>query len=191
MKNLIRTIAIFTIISFAFTSCKDEEKNPSKPSDPSNPTEIITTAQLILIEEASGSMVTASWKDADGDGPGQPVVTGLALEAGKVYHGTVLLLDESKSPVDTISHEVEEEKDEHQFFYTVSGNASGRIQVEKMDKDNNNLPVGLEVHVTTTAGPAVEGTLKVVLKHYDGVDKSADPAVGETDIEIELPVSVQ
>lgn len=191
MKKLLISFSFLTILVLSFTACKDEEKTPEKPAVPSNPTEIITTVKLLLEEEGTGNLVTATWKDADGDGPGQPVITPLALSAGKTYQGTVLLLDESKSPVDTISNEVEEEHNVHQFFYTLSGDASSRVSITKQDKDDNNLPVGLSTKITVSAGNSAEGSLKLVLKHYDGVNKSADESIGDTDVDATFPLSVQ
>lgn len=191
MKKLLISFALLTMITLSFTACKDEDKKPEKPATPSNPTEIITTVKLMLEEEGSGNQVSATWKDADGDGPGQPVITPLALVAGKTYQGRVLLLDESKSPVDTISNEVEEEHNVHQFFYTLSGDVPSRITITKQDKDDNNLPVGLMTKVAVSAGSAAQGSLKVVLKHYDGVNKSADESIGDTDVDATFPLGIQ
>lgn len=191
MKKHLITILIPAAVAFIFTSCEKDNKKPENPSSPANPTEIITTVKLLLTEDGSGNTVVASWKDADGDGPQQPVISGPVLTAGKIYTGTVLLLDESKSPIDTISNEVEEEHNVHQFFYTLSGDVASRIIVEKSDKDDNNLPVGIQTRVTVSAGSTATGTLKVVLKHYDGIVKSNDPSVGETDAEASFPVTIQ
>jgi hypothetical protein len=191
MNKLSITILFSAVAAFTFTSCEKDDKKPENPSLPANPTEIITTVKLTLTEEGSGNTVVASWKDADGDGPGQPVINGLALSAGKTYTGALLLLDESKLPADTISNEVEEEHNVHQFFYTLSGDAASRIMIEKSDKDDNNLPVGLQTRVTVSAGTAATGMLKIMLKHYDGVLKSNDSTVGETDVEANFPVTIQ
>lgn len=191
MKKLLISFAALTSFAALFTACKDEDKTPEKPSGVSNPTEIITTVKLVLKEEGTGALYTAIWKDADGDGPGLPQRTPLMLASGKTYEGSIYLLDESKSPADTISNEVSEEHNVHQFFYTVSGDLSSRMIITKEDKDDNNLPVGLNTKVTVSEGISSQGFLKVVLKHYDGVAKSADEAVGDTDVDAEFPVSVQ
>lgn len=186
MKNqIINTLFISLSASF-FISC--DKNDPTNPIVPSNPQEIITTAKLVLVEEGTSNTTQATWKDADGDGPAQPVITGITLQGGKTYTGTMLLLDESKTPVDTISNEVGEEADVHQFFYTALEGVSGKLTIEKLDKDNNSLPIGLQVKITTTT--AANGSLKVVLKHYDGINKSTDEAVGETDVEVIFPVEV-
>jgi hypothetical protein len=151
---------------------------------------VITTVKLVLTDPG-GKVVTATWKDADGDGPGAPVISGLSLSTGQHYDGEVYLLDESKTPVDSISTEIEEkEKEAHQFFYTVTGGAASRVTVEKEDKDANNLPVGLKIHVDVTPGMGATGVFKLVLKHYDGINKSADASVGETDVEAEFPLTL-
>ncbi|MCU0442875.1 MAG: type 1 periplasmic binding fold superfamily protein [Bacteroidia bacterium] len=190
-KNILVSCALL-VCAFTFTSCeKDDDKKPETPQAPSNPKEVITTVTL-LMEDTLGNLVTASWKDADADGPGAPVITGLTLKAGMHYDGAVLLLDESKSPVDTISNEIaEKEAEAHQFFYTAEGGANSRLIVEREDKDKNNQPLGMLIHVDVSAGGSAAGTLKVVLKHYDGINKSTDPAVGETDVEAVFPVTIQ
>jgi hypothetical protein len=51
------------------------------------------------------------------------------------------------------------------------------------DLDKNGLPIGLiSIWRTRSSG---DGKLKVVLKHQPGI-KNGDPAIGETDIEIEF-----
>lgn len=191
MKNITKIFVSTFIIASVFSSCKKDEKSPENPGNAGNPTEIITTVKLELTDSVSGELVTATWKDADGDGPGQPVITGLNLKTDRIYLGHVLLLDESKSPVDTVSQEVEEEKNAHQFYYTVSGSATGKVAFSKTDVDDNNMPVGLTIRVFTTPSPASSGSLKVLLKHYDGIAKSTDPTVGETDVEADFPLQIQ
>ena len=144
----------------------------------------------MLTEEGTSSESVFEWKDADGDGPGVPQVGDVTLKPGKTYEGHLLLLDESKSPVDTISNEVEEEHNAHQFFYYPVGTSTAPLTVTKLDVDDHNLPVGLKIRVQTSA-TATDGSLRIVLKHYDGVDKSNDPAIGETDVDVTYPVVIQ
>lgn len=106
------------------------------------------------------------------------------------FYGTIELLDETKSPADTITAEVEEESDVHQFFYTPEGGIVGRVTVVIADKDANNLPVGLEYTVTVTAGAAVNGMLNVVPSHYDESPKDGTTPSDESDIDIDFPVNV-
>jgi hypothetical protein len=78
----------------------------------------------------------------------------------KTYNAVVSVLDETKSPVDDITKEIKEEAEAHQFFYTLSSNLSGRVSITRTDKDLNNLPVGLELQLSTTAGASVQGTIE-------------------------------
>lgn len=189
MNTIIRNSLFLLAASAVFSACKDND-DPETPPKPSNPVEVITTVNLVLTDPG-GKVVKASWKDADGDGPGAPVISGLSLNTGQHYDGVIYLLDESKTPTDSISNEIEEkEKEAHQFFYTVTGGAASRVVIDKEDKDANNLPVGLKIHVDVSPGMGATGVFKVVLKHYDGINKSADATVGETDVEAEFPLTL-
>ena len=86
---------------------------------------------------------------------------------------------------------VEEEADEHQFFYTVEGDAASRMTVEITDVDINDLPVGLEFTVSISSGGAAAGVLNVVLFHYDDVEKDGTSQSAESDIDIDIPVTIQ
>jgi len=189
MKKIVFITALFAT-SIVFTSCEKENPKPEKPKPQANPKEIITTAKLTL-EDSLGNIVIGIWKDIDGDGPGAPIISGLTLKAGMHYDGIVLLMDETKSPVDTVSNEVKKEAEAHQFFYTPQDGVSSRLEIEREDKDKNNQPVGLMIHIDVSAGTTAAGSLKVVLKHYDGINKSLDPTIGETDVEAVFPVTIQ
>lgn len=180
---------LFTLIILllTFSACKKDEGSPENPTAPANENEIITTVKLVLTD-SNGAQTTATWKDLDGIGPDQPVVTNLNLKPNQQYSGKVLLLDETKIPADTISNEVAEEAEAHQFFYTLSGSAANQTIITRSDVDVNQLPLGLtfSLHTSDTAN----GNLKVVLKHYDGIPKSTDPTIGETDVMVTFPLLI-
>jgi hypothetical protein len=176
--------AAFSLI--AVIGCKED--NPAEP-EPENPQELITKVTLTLTP-AGGAAVTVTFSDPDGDGGNAPTIGTLTLKAGTTYNGTIELLDETKSPADTITTEIEEESDVHQFFYTPEGGIVGRVTVVITDKDANNLPVGLEYTVTVTAGAAANGTLNVVLSHYDASPKDGITPSDESDIDIDFPVNI-
>ncbi|MBP6303077.1 MAG: hypothetical protein KBB37_05955 [Bacteroidia bacterium] len=193
MNHILKSTRIFfsvIVISSVFYSCKDKDKDPSDPA-PINPQELITTVKLILTDASdSNNTFTLQWKDADGPGALAPVIDTLLLDTSKTYNAVVSVLDETKSPVDDITKEIKEEAEAHQFFYTLSSNLSGRVSITRTDKDLNNLPVGLEIQLSTTAGTSVQGTMNVVLSHYDGVPKTASPSA-ESDIDITFPVRLK
>lgn len=193
MNQIFKTTRIIfsvIVISSVFYSCKDKDKDPSNPA-PINPQELITTVKLTLTDASdSNNTFTVQWKDADGPGALAPVIDTLVLDTSKTYNAVVSVLDETKSPVDDITTEIKEEAEAHQFFYTLSSNLTGRVSITRTDKDLNNLPVGLELQLSTTAGTSAQGTLNVVLSHYDGVPKTASPSA-ESDIDITFPVRLK
>lgn len=101
-------------------------------------------------------------------------------------------MNESESPAEDITEEIEEEDDEHQFFFTSS---VGGWSVSYDDADGEGNPVGLATKLTTTG--AGSGSLTVILRHEP--DKSASGvaggsitnAGGETDIEVTFDVEVK
>ena len=190
LKNLLFIFAVTYLIS----ACNNNKNSIPKPQEP-NENELITTLQLILKEKSDTTKITtAIFQDLDGEGGKQPTTFDtLRLHPSKIYNVTLLLLDESKNPVATISNEVKEEDDEHQLFYTVSGGA--QVTFAYTDYDANKVPLGLKT--TFTSGTATinkTGKVKVVLKHQ-GADKpksgQGNASLGSTDIEIDFPVIIK
>lgn len=176
---------------FVLFSCK--RKDDPKPSLPENPNEeeLITTLKLLLTEGGSGTVYSFVFKDVDGAGGNAPIIDNIVLPANKSFTGEIILLDESKSPVDSISNEVKEEGDEHQFFYTIA-NANLSHSYAPGDADGNSVPIGLSPNFTT--GSTSTGTLTVVLKHQPEVKPTSgngDISKGETDIEVVFNVTIQ
>ncbi len=177
---------ILSLASILFvTSC---EKDPEVP----NEEELITTLIYTLKPVGGGPSVIFSFRDLDGDGGLDPVIVQGTLEPLSLYDGTVQLLNEAESPAVDITDEVEEESDEHQFFYTFSNvNATSAYT----DMDANLNPVGIATRLTT--GSASEGSMTIILRHLP--DKLAagvsdgDPtnAGGETDIEVSFVLKIE
>ncbi len=178
MKSLLY-LALFGLVLFTLTACDDDDPEPE------NPEELITTLQLVFTPEGGGDPILQTFRDIDGDGGMDPTITTFPLDANTSYDLTLNVLDESKTPPEDIGEEIEEEDDEHQFFFEVSGL---NLQIEYADSDGDGNPLGL---VNTAAtGDASTGSLKVTLRHEpakeaDGVsDGDITNAGGETDIEV-------
>lgn len=187
------TCALAVFMALALISCTD---NPADPGEEGpGEEELITLVELTLTEldnegNATQNETTVTWEDEDGPGGNDPVIGTMSLEAGKSYSGTIRLLNTTVDPADDITVEVQEEADEHQFFYTVEGTDSDRLFVETTDQDSNGLPVGLEYLVTVTDGEATSLTLNVVLSHYDDSPKDGTTRSDETDIDVDIPVEI-
>jgi hypothetical protein len=179
-KNL---FIVATALALIITGCKKDKETVPDPEEPANETEVMTTFLLTFADSAnSSSIITATFRDPDGDG-GKPAVQfdSIKLAANRTYFASVLILDETKSPTDTTSNEIEEEANDHLFFYTPQG-VNETITI--LDKDTHTpapLPVGLQTKWKT--GAASTGSTKIVLRHQPGV-KDGTYAPGETDIEI-------
>ncbi|WP_073087420.1 type 1 periplasmic binding fold superfamily protein [Winogradskyella jejuensis] len=181
-----KLLAIPFLCLALFTSCSDDD-NPTLV----NEEEVITTMTIELTPTAGGNTVTLQTRDLDGDGPNPPVITNGTLMANTTYNGSIELLDETDlNNVEDITEEVEEEDDEHQFFFT-----TGLGTVAYADMDGNGNPVGLSF--TFTTGAAASGDFTVTLRHEPVKDaagvSSGDitNAGGETDIIATFNVTVQ
>lgn len=178
---------LFTSV-LLFTSCSNDD-NPIVV----NEEEVITTLTATLTPVDTGSSVTLQIRDLDGDGPGLPVISGGTLAANTVYNASLVLLNETESPAESINEEIEEEDHLHQFFYEVSNNLAS---FDYTDTDRDGNPIGLTFTVTTSSITGT-GSLTITLRHEPnksaaGVsDGDITNAGGETDIEAVFPITVQ
>ncbi len=170
-KLLATFVLLIPAILFTTTSCdKDDDDAPD------NEQELITTIQLTFT--GGGNVITATAKDLDGDGGNPPVVQDIQLAANTDYALTVAFLDESKTPAENLTEEVEEESNEHLVCLVGSGAIpSPAVQ----DTDDNGKPLGLASTLKT--GAAGNGTLKVSLKHEPDKNNANPCNTGETDAE--------
>lgn len=183
-KTLLLSMLLSATI-LSITSCKKDDP------DPINEEEVITTLTYTLTSPG-GTSVVLNFVDLDGDGANAPVITGGTLEANQTYTGRIELLNESETPAEDITTEIQEEDEDHQFFF--ESDLSG-VTVAYTDTDADGNPVGL--NTTLTTADAGSGNLKITLHHEP--DKSADGVAngditnsnGETDIEVTFPIDVQ
>jgi len=174
------TLVLFTLV---FAACDSTE-----PDDDGAGEQEFITRLVIELDDGQGNTPTATANDPDGDGTNFQIGT-LNLTAGMTYTGSVKVFDDINN--EDVGEEIEEEDDEHQFFYTAQGGAAGRVTVTITDQDENGLPVGLAFTLTVSAGGAATGSLNVVLSHYDEAPKDGINRSDETDIDVTFPVNIQ
>ena len=188
MKNNILKLAFISIAISAFIgSCKKDDDQIDVPPPVVNEPEVITTLTIQFVDSSNSSnIVTATFRDPDGDGGlSYDIFDTIRLASNKTWYAEILLLNETVSPADTISNEVLEEANDHLICFTPSGTSANVIIT---DLDGNSLPIGLlSKWKTTTTGL---GTMQIVLKHQPGV-KDGSCSLGDTDIDVNFQVEVQ
>lgn len=182
----IKLLALIFVSSLTVLSCSSDDDHNG---DHDHEEELITTVIYTLTNSADNmDVVTLTFTDLDGEGgsDGTYDVSG-PFTAGATYTGAVQLLNETESPADNITEEVENEGDEHEFFYS----SDADLTIVKTDTDENGNPLGIET--TVTAGAAGNGTVTVILKHEPTKpnDGTSAGAGGSTDVEVTFAVSVQ
>lgn len=173
----IKFLSMFALAGLLSTGCSDDDDTP----DPVNEEELITTMTVTLVPVGGSNTITLQSRDLDGDGPNPPEIEVSGdLASGTTYGGTIVLLNETETPAENITEEVEEEDNEHQFFFAVGGGLDATIEYANFDGDGN--PLGTEFTLTT--GDASSGTLTITLRHEPKKpnDGTLADAGGETDI---------
>jgi hypothetical protein len=169
--------------AMSFTQCKDSGSEV-KPDDEN---ELITSVTLKFTEQGTTNVTSFSYKDADGEGGNAATkFDTIKLKPATTYTLAIELLDESKTPVDDITKEVEEESDEHLFVYTPS--PASLLTYTYGDKDVNNFVIGLTGKAVT--GAAGDGKLKVQLRHQPGA-KNGKPEPGSDDVNLDFNLKVK
>ncbi len=189
IKNRLKTIFVLTLL-ITFFSC--EKNDPIIP----NQEELITTLIYTLSPVAGGDDVILKFQDIDGDGGNAPTITADTLATNTTYNANIRLLNESENPAEEITDEINEEKEEHQFFFSkLSGLSTLEINYHNDDVDANSNPVGLSTIVTTN--DTSSGQLQITLRHLPNKtaanvsDGEITNAGGETDIEVDFNVVIE
>lgn len=215
MKKLITIIASVALIVLAFNACNKKESTVT-PAPPGN--EFLTTVELVYQNQGDATDTgRAIWRQLDPTGSTLPD-TSLAilnLKANTRYNVQVLLLDETKTPADTVSTEIKERQNYHLFFFQptpispsnlVISNISTDIPVSdgtvtsatgpylnlvvnRTDIDSNNPPLQIGLTDNFVTGAASTGWLRVVLRHQPNVKNGTfDP--GSSDLDVNYQVNI-
>ncbi|UTW63161.1 hypothetical protein KFE98_03115 [bacterium SCSIO 12741] len=184
----------FTLLALvgAFSACKKDEEEPEPETTHTHvhEEEVITTVELHLTKSDSTAKESEfTWSDADGPGGNEPSIDTVFLDSSSVYKSDLHFGDESDGHghAHDVTHELEEEADEHLICFDPMDKLAQSLQVTRTDSDGK-YEVGLKSEWKTSG--ASTGKIKITLKHQPGVkDGSCSP--GETDIEIEFPVVIK
>ncbi len=187
MQNKFILGITWVVLLLSLAACSDDVDDP----EIENEEELITSLYLTLTDQ-SGGAYAFTFYDLDGDGGDAPVMTTAPLPANSTFTASIELLNEAEDPAEVITEEIEEEDDEHQFFYIVSG---ANLTVSYDDEDDNGNPIGIKTNMTS--GDVSTGTLQVILRHEPAKDAAGVSdgqianAGGESDIEVSFPIVIQ
>lgn len=202
LKFVVITIFLGALISLS--GCDNEDPIPE------NIPELITRVTLKFTPAGGGSAITVTATDPDGQGVQDIIVDGpINLLKGVQYTLSLELINGLYKPGDdgyNITTEVEEEGDEHQFFFSFSdgvfsspagtGNikdnaASSVGNINYLDTDSGGLPIGIETSWTTANAAVSNKSFRVLLKHQPDVKTNTSTSLdGESDLDIAFVLNV-
>jgi len=202
------TLTFLLCSLIVFQGCKEDD--PEKEDVP----ELITKATLTFTPNGGGTAVVVTATDPDGEGVQDIKVDGpINLAANKTYVLTLNLINglaATTAPEYNVTSEVEEEGDEHMFYFgwtndtfsnpAGNGNIDARADAVNYlgagnSKDANGRPLGITTTWTTatlTGTTPRAGTFRVLLKHQpDLKTDTSDSSTGETDLDLTFTINVQ
>ena len=199
MKNIFRlNYLLYAVLTlFIFTACEEDEAAPEEE----NEVEVFTDVKLVFTPAGGGAAVEAAAQDPDGAGVQELQVLGaINLAANTSYTLTMVIENCLESPCELMNEEIEEEDDEHQFFFAFTNDAftspagNGNIDsasdpINYNDSDGNGNPLGLNTSWTT--GSASTGTFTVQLQHQPDVKTATSGSTdGDTDFALTFNLNI-
>ena len=199
MKNIFKlNYLLYAVLTlFIFTACEEDEAAPEEE----NEVEVFTDVKLVFTPTGGGAAVEAAAQDPDGAGVQELQVLGaINLAANTSYTLTMVIENCLESPCELMNEEIEEEDDEHQFFFAFTNNAftspagNGNIDsasdpINYNDSDGNGNSLGLNTSWTT--GSASSGTFTVQLQHQPDVKTATSGSTdGDTDFALTFNLNI-
>jgi len=207
--------AVFIAGLFVLGSC-NKSASVATPRPPGN--EFLTTVELSYVNANNSSdNGIAIWRQLDPTGAALPDTSKaiLNLKANSTYNVTMIILDETKTPVDTVSIVIRQRQNYHLEYYQptpisaqnlVISNTSTDIPVSdgtvtsatgpylnlvvtRTDYDTNVPPMQVGLNTIFATGAASTGWLRVVQRHQPNVKNGTfDP--GSADFDINYKVNI-
>ena len=199
MKNIFKlNYLLYAVLTlFIFTACEEDEAAPEEE----NEVEVFTDVKLVFTPTGGGAAVEAAAQDPDGAGVQELQVLGaINLAANTSYTLTMVIENCLESPCELMNEEIEEEDDEHQFFFAFTNDAftsptgNGNIDsasdpINYNDSDGNGNSLGLNTSWTT--GSASTGTFTVQLQHQPDVKTATSGSTdGDTDFALTFNLNI-
>ena len=205
-KFLLKSTPYFlsALLLTSIISCDDDDEPQVE-----NEVEIFTDIKLVFTNETNTTdIVTALAQDKDGNGAGElEIIDEINLKIGETYNLTFELANnlDTDNPID-LTAEILDEDDEHQFFFEFTDGAfsdpagDGNIgannasdPINYQDKDDKNLPVGLQTSWTASTSIKSNQKFRVKLQHQSGGIKTStsNSTTGDNDFDVTFVLNVQ
>ena len=198
MKNIFKlNYLLYAVLTlFIFTACEEDEAAPEEE----NEVEVFTDVKLIFMAQSgTGDTVVVAAQDPDGAGVQELQVLGaINLKANTNYFLSMIIENCLEDPCELMNEEIEEEAEEHQFFYAftndifTSPSGNGNIDnasdpINYIDVDGNGNPIGLLS--TWNTGSAKSFTIQ--LQHQPDVKTATSGATdGDTDFALTFNLNI-
>lgn len=180
-------------LMFGFASCESEDPTPE------NDEEVITDVTLAFTElDASGNPTgltfTFTASDPQGIELGNPTIETVSLDKNKTYRMQIEVFNSIEN--EDITEEIEEEDDEHQFFFLGSAFVGSSAP---MTYTYNDMQLGLDGTVVVGNSSINSSEMRIVLRHdlNKGFAGASNPsfenfvqAGGSSDLDITFPVTL-
>ncbi|MEP2773522.1 MAG: hypothetical protein ABJH05_15325 [Fulvivirga sp.] len=193
MKTFKFSILASLIIGLlSLSACSDDDAPPAE-----NEEEVIDQVTLIFTP-TGGTPLTFN---AEGEGGVNFTIPTIMLDANTEYALSVEVRNTAEG--ENITEEIEEEDEEHMFFYGWTNglfsdpSGDGNIgpnsrsdDVNYNDQDANGYPVGLST--TWATSDAATGEFRIILKHQPDIKTATSTSNdGESDIDLVWDIEIQ
>lgn len=185
MQKEIKLLLVVLLSSVLVVSCKKDEKKVEDPH--SHDEEELITSFKITFKDSAGVLpeYTASFRDLDGPGGNAPIIfDSINLKANTSYYASIILLNETSTPIDTIANEVLKEAADHLICFESN---LPKLNIKRTDSDGK-YELGLKSFWKTSSPE--KGNVIIRLKHQPGV-KNGSCDLGGTDIELNFNTEIK
>ena len=183
--NKIKIFGIVILLALIISSCSNKEEQ-GVPAPIGN--EFLTTTILNLQNVSNPADKPSISYQVIGTNPVVINPDTLVLQKNSKYNCTVVILDVTKTPVDTVSTVIKQRANYHLFFFRPTTGLALTDSITDLDTNVPPLPVGLQSVITTTGSST--GTLEVILRHQPNVKNGTYPP-GSTDLDVFYPVKIK
>ncbi|NBC84629.1 MAG: hypothetical protein GVY25_00355 [Bacteroidetes bacterium] len=192
-------LALMFVLPFA-VACDSNE-----PDDNAGEQEVISNVTLSF-DDPTGTAPNVTAEAVFGSGGDLQTVETIDLTNGVTYDVSIELLDRFNN--EDITEEIEEEDEEHRFFYRVEDAESGGspvdgvLDISGLDADENGDDLGLTFTAETLSATSGTLYLRVKLRHYeenatlpedkrnDTIEAPEEPEIVENDVDFTYPLTV-